>query len=172
MTKPNAIWISARHNSLYRCGGWAFVALRKGQPVGVAGGERHTTARRMALSALAAALKALPPEPAASAEPLSVTTDSPDLAALAAFLAGPMDPASGAGLPDDIAPDLDLLAQVRAAAKARRLAVARQGVQPGAPLAFAAAWAELSLDKAKATGPFAAAIPKPNLVKAAGLATA
>lgn len=172
MTKPNAIWISARQNPLYRCGGWAFVALRKGQPVGMAGGARHTTARRMALSALAAALKALAPEPGAGAESLAVTTDSPDLAALAGFLAGPMDPASGAGPPDDIAEDLDLLAQVRAAAQDRRLAITRQAPQPGAPLAFAAAWAELSLDKAKATGPFASAIPKPNLVKAAGLAHA
>jgi hypothetical protein len=41
--------------------------------------------------------------------------------------------------------------------------------EPRTPCAFAAAWAELAMDKAKATGPFSAAIPKPNLAKAPGL---
>ncbi len=42
-------------------------------------------------------------------------------------------------------------------------------VRPRTPGAFALAWAELARDKAKAKGAFAAAIPKPNLAKIAGL---
>ena len=42
----------------------------------------------------------------------------------------------------------------------------RVAAGPRTPTAFAAAWAELAMDKAKATGPFAAAIPKTNLAKA------
>ncbi len=37
--------------------------------------------------------------------------------------------------------------------------------QPGTAMAFTVAWAQLACDKAKAGGPFTAAIPKANLAK-------
>ena len=38
-------------------------------------------------------------------------------------------------------------------------------VTAGGPAAFAQAWANLAMDKAKAAGAFTAAIPKPNLAR-------
>ena len=65
--------------------------------------------------------------------------------------------------------DLDLWAQIAIAAKICRLDLVRVPVDPATPSAFAAAWANLAMDKAKAGGPFTAAIPKANLAKAPGL---
>ncbi len=46
------------------------------------------------------------------------------------------------------------------------MAIVRTQQTPGAPSAFAAAWAELARDKAKTKGPFLSPIPKVNLAKA------
>jgi len=156
MTEPTEIWICAAHHPAFRCGGWAFVRRIKGQLSGVAGGDRYTTARRMALAGLAAALRDLP----AGETDILVETTSPELSTLARVLAG-------RGEEEE---DLDLWAQVAAAAKGRQVALARVAAEPRTPCAFTSAWAELSMDKAKAAGPFTAAIPKPNLAKAPGLA--
>lgn len=161
MTSPIRIWTSAAWHPAYRCGGWACVRTAAGQVSGAAGGERYTTASRMALAGLAAALRDLP-APGQGADTISVLTSSAELAAFAGVLAGQAQAAA----PDE---DLDLWAQILTAAKARRLTLARAPVLPGAPTGFTTAWAELARDKAKATGPFSAAIPKTNLAKVPGL---
>jgi hypothetical protein len=154
MSDTATIWICAAHHAAFRCGGWAFVREVQGQVSGAAGGERATTARRMALAGLAAGLRDLP----AGETAVSVRTTSGELASLPQVLAGTVSPEA----------DLDLWAQIAAGAKGRRLALLRVAAEPRTASAFAAAWAELAMDKAKATGPFSAAIPKPNLAKALG----
>ena len=133
---------------------------------GAAGGDRNTTARRTALSGLAAALRDLPSvaDPA-SAAPVRIRTTSPELAEFAGFLAGLAEPTQL------IAPeeDLDLWAQIVTAAKGRRLELSYAPPAAGTPGGFASAWADLAFDKAKAKGLFASAIPKPNLAKIPGL---
>jgi ribonuclease HI len=156
MTEPTEIWICAAHHPAFRCGGWAFVRRLKGQLSGTAGGERYTTARRMALAGLVSALSDLP----AGETAVRVETTSPELSTLTRVLAG-------RGEEEE---DLDLWAQVLTAAKGRRIELARVAAEPRTPSAFATAWAELAMDKAKAAGAFTAAIPKPNLAKAPGLA--
>jgi hypothetical protein len=176
MANPIRIWTCSVRHPVFRCGGWASVRVSQGLISGVVGGERNTTAARMALAGLAAGLSGLAPIGDSSpAAPIIIHTPSPELAALADFLAGGMEPAKRAGSgvstdpkagPDE---DLDLWAQILAASKGRRLDVVRVSPQPDTPTAFAAAWADLAMDKAKARGPFTAAIPKPNLAKAPGL---
>lgn len=148
MSDPVRVWIAAAYHPAFLCGGWAAVRLTAGQVAGAAGGERRTTAERMALAGLAWALGDLPPGGA-----VEVLTTSPGLAALAVAAEPPET-------------DADLWKQVRSAAQGRRLSIVQASAKTGEPLAFATAWAELSRDKAKATGPFAAAIPKANLAKA------
>lgn len=155
MTEPTLIWICAAHNPAFRCGGWAYVREVGGQLSGAAGGERYTSARRMALAGLTASLRGLPAGAA-----VRVETTSGELAGLAGALAGTAPPEE----------DLDLWAALLAAAMGRRLTLARVAAEPRTPCAFATAWAELGMDKAKAAGAFAAVIPKPNLAKVAGLA--
>jgi ribonuclease HI len=161
MTNPIRLWTSAAYHPAFRCGGWAFVREAGGQLSGGAGGERYTSAGRMALAGLAAGLRDLP----AGAAPLAVSTSSPELAAFAGVLAR-LGQAGAANSPDE---DIDLWAQILAAARGRAVGLIRAAAEPGTPGAFTAAWAELARDKAKATGPFAAAIPKANLAKVAGL---
>jgi hypothetical protein len=160
MTNRIRLWICAAYQPVYRCGGWAAVRAGQGPVFGVAGGERHTTASRTALCGLAAGLRDLPP-----AGTIDIQTTSPELAGFASFIASLGAQTQAAG-PDE---DLDLWAQIGAAAKGRRLSLARAPLDPGAPIAFAAAWADLARDKAKAAGAFTAAIPKPNLAKIPGL---
>ena len=160
MTNLIRLWICAAYQPVYRCGGWAAVRAGQGPVFGVAGGERHTTASRTALCGLAAGLRDLPPAAA-----IEIQTTSPELAGLADFIASLGAPTQAAG-PDE---DLDLWAQIAAAARGRRLSLARTPLDPAAPIGFAAAWAELARDKAKAAGAFTAAIPKPNLAKIPGL---
>jgi ribonuclease HI len=159
MTEPIRIWTCAAHHPAFRCGGWAFVRAGQGPVCGAAGGERNTTARRMALAGLATALRDLPPGAGGG---IDVATTSAELAALAGVLAGGAAPDAAEG-------DLDLLARIQAAAAGRRIAVSRVALDRTNPTAFAAAWAELAMDKAKATGAFSAAIPKPNLAKVPGI---
>lgn len=163
MSTPVRVWIAAAFYPVYRCGGWALVRNVQGVVSGMAGGERHSTGMRVALAGLAAGLQGLP----AAADAIEIQTTSPELAALAAFLSAPQAP--GAKPPGDDGADLDFWAQILTAAKGRRLSVVAVAPQPKTPAAFAGAWADLARDKAKATGPFTAAIPKPNLAKVQGL---
>jgi ribonuclease HI len=160
------IWIAVAHSPAYRCGGWAAVRVCEGQVAGAAGGERKTTAGRMALCGLATALRDLPPlDDPASAAPVRIPTTSAELAAFAGFLASLAEPTQAAA-PEE---DLDLWARIFTAAKGRRLELSYAPPTAGTPGAFAAAWADLAFDKAKAKGAFASAIPKPNLAKIPGL---
>jgi hypothetical protein len=167
MTAPIRLWIAAAYHPAYRCGGWAAIRVGAGETAGLAGGERYTTAMRTALSGLAAALGDMPAirqgEPA---QPVDIQTTSPELAAFALFLASLGAAANPATGPDE---DLDLWARIATAAKGRRLNLVHTSLTPGTPIAFAAAWAELARDKAKASGAFTAAIPRLNLAKIPGL---
>lgn len=149
---PHRLWTRSAHHPAFRSGGWAWVRLVAGERAGQAGGERGATARRMTLAGLAAALKDLPPGPVA------IDLGDPALAALLRRIA------AGETLADDAAPtdDLDLWAALTTALKGR--AVTFAPIAKGA--AFAQAWADLAMDKAKMGGAFASAIPKPNLAKA------
>lgn len=162
---PLQIWTSSAYSTVYRCGGWAFVRLGQGQISGAAGGDRHTTAERMALAGLAAALRDLPDVESAGA--VHIVTTGPELMALASLLAGLDGQAPSTGPGDN----LDLWAPIVTAAKGRRLGLSRAPIDAEIPTAFTAAWAELGRDKAKTSGPFVSAIPKTNLSKIKGLAT-
>jgi hypothetical protein len=161
MASPIRIWTSTAYHSAFLCGGWASVRDCGGQVTGAAGGERNTAAGRMALAGLASALRDLPPGD--DPTPINVHTTSPELLSFAGFLADPSGPLA------DADEDLDLWAQILAASKGRRLRVVHAPLQPDTPAAFAAAWAELAKEKAKASGAFTAPIPKLNLAKAPGL---
>lgn len=163
MTRPIRIWICAAYHPAYRCGGWAAVRVAQGRATGAAGGERGASARRMALSGLVAGLRDPSPGDQTSSSPIRIHTTSPDLAAFADFLAG-MEASAQAGAPED---DLDLWAQIAAAAKGRRLGLVHEPLAAGAAMGFACAWAELARDKAKASGAFASAIPQNNLARIA-----
>ena len=147
------IWIETSHHAAFRCGGWAFV-LHDGKGLsGMAGGERGVTPERTALAGLAQALKDAPAGAA-----VQVASANPAITALTRRMAGfPAEPPLL---------DLDLWAQLSTALKARPVTFAVALVEPKTPTAFAAAWAELARDKAKATGPFKSAIPRTNLAKA------
>lgn len=142
------IWAETSHHAAFRCAGWAFVRRDADGLTGAAGGERHVTPERALLSGLAEALKGLP-----AGASVEVRTGNRQIAALpqriAGFTAGEDPPTE----------DLDLWAQLSTGLDAVR-------ILPAPTNAFAAAWAELARDKAKATGAFRSAIPKPNLTKA------
>ena len=156
MSNPIRIWARSNHHTAFRCGGWAWVRA-DAEPVGQAGGERNTTAPRMALAALAAALKDAPKGP------IILDLADPVLARAAHRLA------QGPAFTDEDAPteDLDLWAALTTALAGRAVSFVPTAAEPfkGSPAAFAEAWAELARDKAKAAGPFTAAIPKANLAK-------
>ena len=136
-----------------------------GQVSGGAGGERNTTPARMEVSGLASALEALAASGSASGVDVLIHTPSVDLARFAGLLQRlPEQP--GADAP---AEDLDVWARIVAAAKGRRLKLTLVLPKPDTPAAFAAAWANLAMDKSKSTGAFTSAIPRPNLTKIAGL---
>lgn len=156
--KAIRIWPASAHNAAFRCGGWAYVREAGRDLSGAAGGERNVTADRIELAGLAAALADLPPRAA-----IELHTASPRLLRSAALIAGT---ATGEAAP---AEDLDLWARIVAAAKGRTVRLVRAETWPRTPTAFAIAWADLARDKAKASGAFANAIPKPNLAKVQGL---
>jgi hypothetical protein len=156
-TTPLQIWVCAAHHPAFRCGGWAWLRRDRGEVAGAAGGERNASAGRMALSALASALRGLPRSHDLGS--IRIQTTSPELAMLPEILAGRAQPEE----------DLDLWAQIAIAAKIYRLDLVRVALDPATPTVFVAAWADLAMDKAKASGPFTAAIPKSNLAKAPGL---
>jgi hypothetical protein len=164
MSHPIQIWTSAAFHPGFRCGGWASVRVVGAAVTGAAGGERDTTAGRMALAGLAAGLRDLPSGAgAAGVASIGIRTTNPDLARLADTL-GSLGPAA---LPEE---NRDLWSQILTASAGRRLILTLEPLKPGAPTAFTTAWAELARDKAKAGGPFSAGIPKSNLAKVAGLA--
>jgi ribonuclease HI len=150
------IWLGAAHHPSFRCGGWAYVRTEGSLVTGAAGGQRNTTPQRVALAGLVSALRGLPPS---TDQVIHIQTTSPEAVPLAEVLAGRAQPEG----------DLDLWAQLATASKGYRLEIARVAVKPDTATAFTDAWANLAMDKAKATGPFTAAIPKANLAKAPGL---
>jgi hypothetical protein len=162
MNCPPQIWTSSAFHPAFRCGGWASVRGGGGQVAGAAGGERHTTARRMALASLAAGLGDLPPS-----REIDIRTSDPELAHFANVLER-LGRKVQTAPPED---DLDLWARIIAASAGRRLNLVFTPHEPGGPNEFTNAWAELARDKAKASGAFTAAIPRVNLVKVVGLAS-
>lgn len=155
----DAIWIQTSFHPAFKCGGWAYVRRAAGEVVGQAGGARYTTPQRMALSALIAALKGLPPGAVA------IQMDHGGVARIAALIAAGRPPQRE----EAPAEDLDLWAQLTAALAGRKPAFAIASPSKASPTGFAAAWAELARDKANAKGAFVSAIPKPNLAKVPGV---
>lgn len=159
MSEPIRIWLEVAHHAAFRVGGWAFVredaVQAAGKVSGKAGGDRRLDAERAALAALIAAL-----EDTAGARPVQLQTASALVATVPARIAAAR---TGEAAPTD---NLDLWAQAMTALAAAPVTILRLAPTPGAPGAFATAWAELARDKAKDKGPFVSAIPKPNLAKA------
>jgi ribonuclease HI len=155
MTTPHRLFVETVWHPAFRYGGWGLAREVAGAVTGQAGGERNTTAARIDLMALIAALTGLPPGP------VSVHSASPGVLKAARLLAFP--PAPGAD--DAPAEDLDLWAQAIKAAQGRALTVKAGANAPNTPAAFLHAWAEVGQDKAKGQGRFTAAIPKSNLAK-------
>ena len=158
------IWIETAHQSAYRTGGFAWLRHSGEAASGAAGGARNVDSPALAARALASAVKDLPP-----AAPVILHLSSADLIEgvreMAARRARGWTDAEGASLPG--AADW---AQAAQALAGRGLSLVRtQPSDPRAPASFAAAWAELAREKAKAQGDFQNAIPRPNLAKAPGL---
>ena len=151
MTNIVRLWTSTAFDRNYLCGGWASLRLIGADAAGFAGGDRRTTDRRMLLAGLAAGMRGAP-----AAAAIRLESDSADARTLAAILAGDCPG------PED---DLDLWAPILAACRGRALTVSVAAPNPDTPIAFAAAWAELSRNKAKAKGAFTAAIPRTNVAQ-------
>lgn len=154
MTTPIRIWTRAIRHPAFECGGWAFV--RSGPELyGQAGGARRTTVQRMVLSGLTASLKDLAPG--------AVDFDLGDrqIAQITAKIVAGGELAE-AERPEE---DLDLWAHLTTALKGRKVTFRLGAHTTGGPAAFTQAWADLAMDKAKVSGPFAASIPKPNLAQ-------
>ncbi len=148
------LWIAACHDTAHRNGGWSFVRAG-GETLGAAGGDRRTTRARMVLTGFLGALKDLPADAA-----LAVAAPRPDALVLHSLLK------ATAASPTE---DLDLRRLLGAGLEGRTWTLAVGDPKGDTPLAFAAAWAELSSEKAKAGGSFTAAIPKNNLARIKGL---
>lgn len=131
--------------------------MRSGEPAaGWAGGERGVTRTRIGLSGLLAALKDLTPGAA-----VSIVAPEADARMIHSLIRPHPD------RPPSDEPDLRTAVAIALKGHTCTLAV---GDPTGAtPLAFAAAWAELAEGKARASGPFVAAIPRANLAKIRGL---
>jgi hypothetical protein len=154
VTAPLRLWIAASHDAAHRTGGWAFV--RAGvETVGRAGGERRTTRARAALAGFLAALRDLP-----GADAMTVVAPRPDALVLHTLLKPPADPPTE---------DLDLRAALAKALAGRTWTLAVGDPAGPTPMSFAAAWADMASEKAKAAGAFEHAIPRPNLAKVKGL---
>jgi hypothetical protein len=155
MSQPIRIWLEISHHAAFRVGGWAWLRADGVSLSGFAGGDRNLDAERCALAGLSAALGK------------SGDGRSRQLHTSSGLVAGIPDRLKAAQAGGD-RPDanLDLWAQAMAAVSAAPLAIVRTHPSPGEPMAFAAHWAEFARDKAKAGGPFSAAIPKVNLSKA------
>ncbi len=148
------IWLETTHHAAFRYGGWAYARQIDGAVSATAGGERSITSGRLELTGLIAALNGLAPGAA-----VSVRTSSPGLLAIGRLIVSPPAPE------DAPTEDMDLWAQVLAAAKGRAMTFQAAPRAAQTPAAFLLAWAEVGQDKAKAAGRFSAAIPKSNLAK-------
>lgn len=155
MSHPISVWLEISHHAAFRVGGWAWVRADGVSVTGHAGGDKRIDPERTALAGLVGALSQ-PPGP----RPAQLHTASDLVATIPARIE-----AAQAGN-DPPAENLDLWARVTTLLAASPVAIIRTHRTPGAPTAFAAAWAELARDKAKAKGPFLSAIPKVNLAKA------
>ncbi|MDZ4372424.1 MAG: hypothetical protein U1C74_13515 [Phenylobacterium sp.] len=109
----------------------------------------------MALAGFLTALKDVP-----AAQPLAVVAPRPDALVLHALLKPPADPP---------AEDLDLRGALAKALAGRTWTLAVGDPAGPTPTSFAAAWADMASEKAKAAGAFEHPIPKPNLAKVKGL---
>ncbi len=154
MIPPIQIWTRAAWHPAFTCGGWAYVRSG-GELSGKAGGERNTSLQRMVLAGLTTSLTDLQPGPV-----VFDLGDRTTAQVLAKIL-------SGAPLTDAERPaeDLDLWAQLTTGLKGRSVTFKLGALTAGGPAAFAQAWADLALEKAKSAGTFTAAIPKPNLAR-------
>lgn len=170
-------WLAISHHAAFRLAGWAHVAQTAGALAGAVGGDRRISRPRTTLAALDAVLRALAPQldkgaPNKNGDALILTAD-PALLQFAAALALPaaeqLTDAAKAVLEPYRSEDPALYARLAQAAAKGGFRVAR--IPPAQTVAhdFLASWAEVGLDRAKATGPFTASIPKPNLAKLAGL---
>ena len=146
------LWIAATFDATWKNGGWAFVRVDGGELGGWAGGDRRTSRALMALGALAEAVKDLPPGVAPA-----VVAARPDALVLHTLVKPPADPPP--------AEEGAIRAALSKALAGRPWTLAIGDPTALAPLGFAAAWADLAADKAKASGGFRNAIPKPNLAK-------
>lgn len=151
MSAPVRIWLEISHHAAFRVGGWAWVRADGASVSGHAGGDRAADAERTALAGLIAALDRGP-----SPGPAELHTASDLVAAVPARIK-----AAQAG-EDPPAGNLDLWARATTLLAAAPVTIVKT---PGAPGAFAAAWADFARDKAKDRGRFAAPIPKMNLAK-------
>ena len=109
----------------------------------------------MALAGFLSALKDVPP-----GAPLAVVAPRADALVLHTLLKPPADP------PTD---DTDLRAQLAKSLEGHAWTLAVGDPAGPTPTSFAAAWADMASEKAKAGGAFENAIPKTNLAKAKGL---
>lgn len=155
MSPQVRIWLEISHHAAFRVGGWAWVRADGVAVSGHAGGDRGVDAERTALAGLIAALDRPPGSGAAQLHTAS------DLAAaiparIKAAQAGDNPPTG----------NLDLWARATTLLAAAPVVMVRTSATPGAPSAFAAAWADFARDKAKDRGRFASPIPKVNLAKA------
>ena len=154
VTSPLHIWLELGHREKYRLGGWAFLRKGPGGLVGTAGGARQLDPERASLLAFAAAVASAP-----DGAGVELHTASPDILLLPARIA-----AAERGK-DAPTKNLDAWAQAATALRRVRLTTHRAQPLPGGPTAFAAAWAEFALDRARDKGAFTAVIPKSNLAK-------
>ncbi len=150
-----ALWLVATHESVHGSGGWAFARRVDGLVAGAAGGDRLSTPRRMALTALAEGLNDLPSlVGSATAAPVTLHTALADAGEILAVIAGK------AAAPEA---DLDLWAPVLAAKGSRALILKAAPTGRDTPIAFLTAWAELTREKAMARRQFRAVLPRSNL---------
>lgn len=155
MPAPVRIWLEVAHHAAFRIGGWAFVRQLAGAVSGTAGGEPRIDPERSALAAVLAALSGLP-----AAAAVELHASSPAVLAIPGRIAAA---GSGENPPTD---NLDLWARTAAALKSVDIVFHPALPAAGGPTAFAAAWAEFALRRAKDRGAFSAPIPKVNLAKA------
>lgn len=158
------LWIEIAHQAAYRTGGYAWVRQDGQGLAGAAGGARDLEAEALAARALASAVKDLPPS-AAVALHLSEVALIEGVREMGARRSRGWTDAGGAPL---LGAEAWALAAQALAGRGLSL-VRTKPADARTPAGFAAAWAELARDKAKAQGTFQNAIPRPNLAKVPGL---
>src|SRR4051812_49255075 len=117
----NRLFVETTYHAAFRYGGWGVAREIGGAVSGHAGGERNTTAQRIDLMALIAALDGLPPGP------VSIHSASAGVLHAARVLAAPPEPEAA---PSE---DLDLWARALKAAQGRVLTVKPAVKAPNTP---------------------------------------